>query len=218
MQRNNGKGWVGQLCAIGSALILVLCLAAQAGRQGQSAAERDSVEMKKLFDEDQADREINMAALTPEQRLEWINKVGPRDGQRRKQVMELVSRGALHTGDDFDRAAFVFQHGDATDDFLLAHTLATVAVAKGSARSRWIAAATLDRYLQRMQQPQIYGTQYNIGPKQGDQFTQEPYNRQLVPDSLRAAMCVPDQPSQQEVVDLLRQGKEPHSQKKPPGC
>lgn len=218
MRGNRGKSSVWPLVAFGCAMVLVLCFGARAGRQEQSTAESDSVEMKTLFEEDQADREINMAAMKPEERLEWITRVGPRDAQRRKQVMNLVARGALQTGNDFDRAAFIFQHGDTTDDFLLAHTLATVANAKGSARSRWIAAATLDRYLQRGQQPQIYGTQYNVGPKQGDQFTQEPYNRQLVPDALRAAMCVSDQAAQQEVVDLLRQGKEPQSGKKPPGC
>lgn len=161
-----------------------------------------------------------MAAMTPEQRLDWLNKFGPRDAQRRKQVMDLISRGGLHTGQDFDEAAFVFQHGDRPDDYLLAHTLATVAIAKGSAKSRWIAAATLDRYLQKIQQPQIYGTQYFIGPNQGDKFTQEPYNRQLVPDSLRLDMCVPDQPSQEQVLNLLKQGKEPPEPRKPtgPGC
>jgi len=55
--------------------------------------------------------------------------------------------------------------------------LATVGIAKGSAKPGWIAAATLDRYLQKIKQPQIYGTQYHIGPNQGDKFTQDPYNR-----------------------------------------
>ena len=174
--------------------------------------------MKRIFDEDQADRQMNMAAMTPEQRLAWLSKIGPRDAQRRKLVIDLVSRGALRTGQDFEEAAFIFQHGERPDDFLLAHTLATVAIAKGSAKSRWIAAATLDRYLQKMQLPQIYGTQYFIGPNQGDKFTQEPYNRPLVPDSLREAMCVPGQAAQQQTLDLLRQGKEAPEPKKLPGC
>ena len=174
--------------------------------------------MKRIFAADQTDREVNMAAMTPEQRLDWFSKIGPRDAQRRKQVMDLLSRGALHTGEDFEEAAFVFQHGERPDDYLLAHTLATVAIAKGSTKSRWIAAATLDRYLQKIQQPQIYGTQYFVGPNQGAKFTQEPYNRQLIPDPLRTNMCVPDQAAQQQVLDLLRQGKEPSESKKPAGC
>jgi hypothetical protein len=182
------------------------------------SAEEHSAEMKRIFDEDQADREMNMAGMTPEQRLDWFKKIGPRDARRRTQVLDLISRGALRTGQDFEEAAFIFQHGEEPHDFLLAHTLAIVAIAKGSPKSRWIAAATLDRYLQKIQQPQIYGTQYFIGPNKGDQFTQEPYDRGLVPDSLRGAMCVPDQEAQQHVLDLVKQGKEPPDTKKPPGC
>jgi len=50
--------------------------------------------MKQIFDADQADREVNMAAMTPAQRMDWFNKIGPRDAEPRKQV---ISRGALHT-------------------------------------------------------------------------------------------------------------------------
>jgi hypothetical protein len=156
--------------------------------------------------------------MTPQQRLEWTNKVGPRDAERRKQVMDLISDGELHTGKDFDEAAFVFQHGDAPNDFLLAHTLATVAITRGSSKSRWIAAATLDRYLQRIQQPQIYGTQYSIAGTPGAKFTQDPYNRNLIPDALRDELCVPDQSKQQQVVELLNRGKEPPDSPKLPGC
>ncbi|SRR6266513_3280271 len=211
-----GRTW--RLAEVLGMLVLLICFGARATSQHPSAPEESSAEMKRIFSEDQADRQMNMAAMTPQQRLDWFNKIGPRDTQRRKQVMDLVSRDALHTGQDFEEAAFIFQHGERPDDFLLAHTLAVVAIAKGSAKSRWIAAATLDRYLQKIQQLQIYGTQYVIGPDQGDTFTQEPYNRQLVPDSLRAAMCVPDQAAQQQVLDLVKQGKEPPEPRKPPGC
>ena len=78
----------------------------------------------------------------------------------RERVAALLAAGALHTADDYRKAAFVFQHGDRSDDYLLAHTLALVAVAKGDQGAAWIAAATLDRYLQSVRQPQIYGTQY----------------------------------------------------------
>jgi hypothetical protein len=210
--------WTSCLIKVSATLALFMSVAVPAVSQEARTPEGGSAEMKRIFAADQADREMNMAAITPEQRLDWFNKIGPRDAQRRKQVMDLISRGELHTGEDFDEAALVFQHGEKPDDCLLAHTLATVAIAKGSSKSRWIAAATLDRYLQKIQQPQIYGTQYFIGPNQGDQFTQEPYNRQLILPSLRAAMCVPDQAAQQQVLDLLKQGKEPTEPKRPAGC
>jgi hypothetical protein len=211
-----GRTW--RLAEILGVLVLLICFGARAASQYASGPEESSAEIKRIFAEDQADRQMNMAAMTSQQRLDWFNKIGPRDTHRRKQVMDLVSRGALNTGQDFEDAAFIFQHGEMPDDFLLAHTLAIVAIAKGSAKSRWIAAATLDRYLQKNQQPQIYGTQYFIGPNQGDKFTQEPYNHPLVPDSLREAMCVPDQAAQQQVLDLVKQGKEPPEPRKPPGC
>lgn len=192
--------------------------ATRAAGQRPGKRPQNSQEMKRLYDEDQADREINMAAMTIQQRTDWSNKIGPRDAQRRKQVTELIERDSLQTGDDFEEAAFVFQHGDRPEDFLLAHTLATVAVAKGSSKSRWISAATLDRYLHRIQQPQIYGTQYFVGPNKGDKFTQEPYNRQLISDALRRDMCVPEQAAQQRTVDLLNSGKEPTDEPKTPGC
>ncbi len=52
------------------------------------------------------------------------------------------------------------QHGDAADDYLLAHILAVEAIVKGDASSKWISAATLDRYLQAIGKSQIFGTQY----------------------------------------------------------
>src|SRR5262249_32263187 len=132
-----------RLGGILGAFVLVSFLGLSPDSQRAKAPEGDSAEMKQIYSADQADREINIAAMTPDQRLDWTRKAGPRDSQRRKQVIDLLSRGALHTGSDFEEAALVFQHGATSDDFLLAHTLATVAIAKGSSQSRWTAAATL---------------------------------------------------------------------------
>jgi len=70
------------------------------------------------------------------------------------------------------------------------------AVAKGNSKASWIAAATLDRYLQRIGQPQIYGTQFLHNA--GKPWTQEPYKRSLLPDALREATGVPSLAKQQE--------------------
>lgn len=137
-----------------------------------------NAEMNRLFDADQADR--------AHQPIDWT-KVDPRDRYRRSRTQALLASGALRSGEDFEHAAFVFQHGALPGDFLLAHTLAMVAVAKGRPTANWIAAATLDRYLQTIGQKQVYGTQYRIdGP-----VTQEPYDRSLIPDALRAQLGVP---------------------------
>ena len=93
-------------------------------------------------------------------------------------------------------AANVFQHGDSPNDYLLAHTLAMVAVRKGRNDALWIATATLDRYLQSIKQSQIYGTQF-LTP--GDKpTTQEPYDRTLISDALRRQLGVPQLSAQEE--------------------
>lgn len=122
--------------------------------------------------------------------------VGPQDEARRRRTRALLGAGALTTGTDFYHAAFVFQHGSEPDDYLLAHSLAMAAVARGRADANWIAAAALDRFLQNIGRPQIFGTQYRTPP--GEETTQAPYDRALVPDSLRAALGVPVQAAQEE--------------------
>ena len=119
-----------------------------------------------------------------------------RDHERRAETQKLLADAKLHTGKDFERAAFVFQHGSTPEDYLLAHTLAMVAVARGEASAIWIAAATMDRYLNSIHQPQVYGTQFWFHGK--EPVTQEPYNRTLIPDSLRRQLGVPGQATQEE--------------------
>ena len=52
--------------------------------------------------------------------------------------------------------------------------LALAAMEKGDAAARWIAAATLDRYLQKVQQPQVFGTQYRWDGPSRATSTQQP--------------------------------------------
>jgi hypothetical protein len=151
-------------------------------------------EMAHIYDEDQKVRQhgrVNPA--------EW-DAIGKTDRVRRQRVAALLSADALHTADDYREAAFVFQHGDRPDDYLLAHTLALIAVAKGDQGAAWIAAATLDRYLQSVRQAQIYGTQF-LGD--GATTTQEPYNQQLISDALRTELGVPTRASQAQTLKAL---------------
>jgi hypothetical protein len=146
-------------------------------------------EMQKIFEEDQKDRQPGVG------KIDW-SVVGKADAARRELKRKLLANGKLHTGEDFERAAFVFQHDDTPDDYLLAHTFAMVAVARGQSSSLWIAAATLDRYLNSIDQPQVYGTQFYFRPN--EPTTQEPYNRGLIPDALRRQLDVPSQAAQEE--------------------
>jgi hypothetical protein len=143
--------------------------------------------MQRIYDADQNDRE------SPN--INW-GVVSKADEQRREQTRKLLADGVLHTGKDFEHAAFVFQHGSTPNDYLLAHTLAMVAVKKGEGSAIWIAAATLDRYLQSIKQPQIFGTQF-LTPANGP-VTQEPYDRTLVSDALRQQLSVPSQAMQEQ--------------------
>jgi hypothetical protein len=154
-----------------------------------------NVEMASIYAADQKDRQHLLASST-----DW-GAIEKADRMRRKSVAALLAAGALHTADDYRKAAFVFQHGEQSDDYLLAHTLALVAVAKGDQSAAWIATATLDRYLQSVGQPQIYGTQF-VGA--GATMTQKPYNTQLISDALRAELGVPTQSSQAEQLKTLQ--------------
>ncbi len=137
-------------------------------------------EMTALFEADQSDRDD---AKT----IDWA-KVRPRDQARRLRTSVLIAAKRLQTPDDFYHAAFVYQHGDTPEEILTAHALAVAAVARGKSGASWIAAASLDRYLQRIGKPQIYGTQFM---KIGKEWTQEPYDREVVSDGLRQLSCVP---------------------------
>ena len=145
--------------------------------------------MTRIFQADQADR------APP---IDWT-KVSPADAQRRGATRKLLAAGRLHTGEDYLHAAYVFQHGQETNDYLLAHTLATIAASKGVQGGLWIAAATLDRYLMRSGQSQIYGTQY-MGSEKTQLMQQDPYDRSLISDAMRRDLGVPLQAEQAETL------------------
>lgn len=153
-------------------------------------------EMKAIFDEDQRVRASG--------KIDW-NKVNLSDAERRQQTRKLLAESALHTGKDFEEASFVFQHGNGPQDFLLAHSLAMVAISKGDDDAIWIAAATLDRYLQGIGQKQIFGTQYRLQSK--DNWTQEPYDRELISDALRKQLVVPSQSEQTKQLEEYQNQK-----------
>jgi len=146
-----------------------------------------NAEMTAIFDADQADRQA--------ERIDW-SIVGPADKKRQIRTQELLDAGALQSGDDFYHAAFVFQHGNVSGDYLKAHLLAMVAAARGNTGAVWIAAATLDRYLQAIGKPQVLGTQYMV--PSGAPATQEPYDRALISDAMRKALHVPTMSEQEQ--------------------
>ena len=123
--------------------------------------------------------------------------------------MVLLNGGMLRSGQDYYAAAVIFQHGQEAKDFLLAHSLALASAARGFPPAAWIGAATLDRYLQKIGQAQIYGTQFVA--KKGEKAHQGAYDRTLVSDPVRTALGVPtlaEQEAQRKEWDQRMNPKE----------
>lgn len=139
-----------------------------------------NAEMTALFDADQADRRAPA--------IDW-SVVGTADDARRARTQQLLDAGALASGEDFYHAAFIFQHGGDAASYLKAHALATAAAARGYRAAAWISAATLDRYLQAIGRPQVFGTQFQTG--KDAKTTQGEYDRTLISDALRGVLGVP---------------------------
>lgn len=175
-----------------AAVLTAVALSLGAPAFAQDAPAQNNAEMAAIFAADQAVRHN----ISPEKFRDraFVMEMNAADAARRVQTRALLDAGALRTGEDYRAAAFVFQHGSTPEDYLLAHSLAVAAVAKGSPEGAWIAAATLDRYLQMTDKPQIYGTQTR--KTRDAPATLDPYDRALVPDSLRTALGVPPQSEQ----------------------
>lgn len=121
------------------------------------------------------------------------------DADRREAVKSMIANNQLRTGLDYFNAAIIMQHG-LTSDYLLAHTLAVIGISKGNKTCLWLSAATLDRYLLSIKQPQIYGTQYNhFDPTKP--WTQAPYTDHLITDGLRKELGVPSIDEQKKTLD-----------------
>ena len=137
----------------------------------------DNTELKRLHDEDQADR-------TPPKgkEIDWA-VIGPRDQARLARVKGFLTQGLLHTANDYYRAALILQHSQEPEDFLLSHEFCVIAIIKGKndKDTKWLAASSEDRFLMNIGRPQRFGTQfrsegngpillYNVGPGVTDEM------------------------------------------------
>jgi len=178
-----------------------------------------------LFVEDGEDARNGISKFSEEE-------LTARGKARQTKVRALLAAGELKTGEDFHEVAFIFQHGNNSEDCLLAHVLAMEAVLKGSDEAKWVEAATLDRYLQSIGQPQVFGTQYPLDPNLahlphppvGSQAafrsgrTLAPYKEEFLPDSARLDFCVPALAQQKENLAMFNAGKRPTETMRAPGC
>lgn len=191
----------------GTWLVILWCLCLlcpQLGAQQASTIADNSSEVHRLYLADQDARKVLDKHPTAFSADDYT-KMAEGDTQRRQRTRQIIDAGDLHTAEDYHDAAFIFQHGDTPEDFLLAHILATAAVIKGDQGSRWISAATLDRYLQFIKQKQVFGTQYARLDTQP--FTQEPISPNFLTDDLRRAFCVESRDMQSKILEKLNKNE-----------
>lgn len=85
-----------------------------------------------------------------------------RDAIRRDRIREAIATRGIDDPRSMFQAAMIFQHGDESDDIWQAHVFSKAAAEAGYAPARWLAAASLDRWLMYQGKPQKFGT--NIVP------------------------------------------------------
>jgi hypothetical protein len=147
---------------------------------GESSA--DHAELARLCEEDQADRKPHAGPPIDGK------QIVARDKAREDRVKELYRAGELRTARDYHHAALILQHAHEPDDYLLAHELCVIALAKGDHDAVWLCAATEDRFLMNINRPQRFATQYKAEP--GGPMRLYPVG-DGVTDALRAEFHVP---------------------------
>ena len=177
---------------VAAALLLTIAQPAYAEVEPVS----DNAEMSAMFEADQAAREGA--------NIDW-QTVMREDAARLRRTRELLDADALNTAEDYYNAAFIFQHGDEAEDYLLAHVLAVRSLALGKAKAEWIAAASLDRYLQSIARDQIFGTQRSMSPIKS--ANQGRYDRNLLTDKLRVEAGVEPLLEQQAKLEEMDENR-----------
>lgn len=114
-----------------------------------------NIALENLYFEDKKERE----AATTQERIDTLET---NTKNRLKQLDQLIPRVDTKEIWNCHYIAYLLQHGNCPEDFRLAHEYAKKAVDMGSCVTKWLYAATLDRYLISIGRLQKYGTQYQI--------------------------------------------------------
>ena len=146
-----------------------------------------------LYEADQADREVWEANEAKGEGYEndssaW-SEIERRDRERATEVLGYLEQGLISEAEAFYGAAMVFQHGSCVAHIELANRLAERAVQLGSQEAKWLYAASLDRYLTRTGEKQLYGTQF-ISEDGGCTYELMPFDKSVT-DEERAHYDVP---------------------------
>ncbi|MFK5955069.1 MAG: hypothetical protein QM477_01345 [Planctomycetota bacterium] len=133
------------------ASFLLLSPALAQKKVSKKELQRASVELAALYQADQEDQ--NLWGEVSEEEL------AKRSDERHTRVTALVAAGLMSTPKDYNYAAWLLQHGTGTDDFLMAHILASTASMEQMDEAYFMAAAALDRFLGYVDMPQRFGSQ-----------------------------------------------------------
>lgn len=175
---------------------LLLGFSGRAQTPSAAATHSDNTELTHIYKEDQRVRQPKPVGPAEP-------KITRSDADRLALVKQMLANDQVKTAADYFHAALVLQHSPSSTDYLVAHTLAVLCAADPATDCLWLSAATLDRYLQSINQPQIYGTQYlhfNHPP-----VTQQPYAADAISDSIRSKFGVPTLKEQAEQLTRYQQ-------------
>lgn len=125
----------------------------------------------------------------PEDLQNW-DAIIEADRRHREKTLQIIATEGLSHPDDFFRAALIFQHGEGSNDFMMANSLAMQgrALAPGHSGLKWIYAASMDRWLWSKDKPQIYGTQSVL---RDSLWTLQPIDTTAVTDKERSELGLP---------------------------
>jgi tetratricopeptide (TPR) repeat protein len=131
-----------------------------------------------LFQADQSDR------FNYREGQDW-GEIARKDSLRQEKVARMIDDGQLKVSDDYYHAGMIFHHGRDSTAYKIAEWLANKALEMDSTsdNARWLIAATKDRYLWSINQPQWYGTQNHL---LNGKWTLDPIDTTAVTDTDRA--------------------------------
>jgi hypothetical protein len=100
----------------------------------------------------------------------------------------MLASAQVRTAHDFFCAAVIFHHGQTTDDYRLATSLAWVSMTIEPTNKdyAYMAASTWDRFMLKQGRPQWYGTKCRHAPDQSGKDQLHPVDETAVNDSDRA--------------------------------
>lgn len=147
--------------------------------------ETDNLRLAELYQADQKDREKVYDSESA------VRELKHRDAMRRALVAEMMGQGQVNTPHDLYHAAVILLHSSEPKDFLAAHRLASLAAVNGHRLSRWLLAASLDRFLMSVGLAQVYGTQFEHDPEENKYQLRLPIDDALVLPFEKGLLNVP---------------------------